>query len=111
MMRSTLSTFTKHTLGRVRRRTSTKQRSIRLVVRSFCCRMGGEGEPRQQLRQVALQLAHHGAVLPVPAFPVAAKRRLLFGAAVGQVEASLHFVVGQTSAPSAERCASCAPNS
>src|SRR5260370_40259192 len=35
MMRSTLSTFTKHTMGRVRRRTSTKRRSITLVVRSF----------------------------------------------------------------------------
>ena len=34
-MRSTLSTFTKQTMGRVRRRTSTKQRSIRLVVRSL----------------------------------------------------------------------------
>src|SRR5881396_3380236 len=35
MMRSTLSTFTKHTIGRVLRRTSTKQRSITLVVRSL----------------------------------------------------------------------------
>jgi hypothetical protein len=31
-MRSTLSTLTKHTMGRVRRRTSTKQRSMTLVV-------------------------------------------------------------------------------
>src|SRR5438309_6363317 len=35
MMRSTLSTCTKHTIGRVLRRTSTKQRSITLVVRSL----------------------------------------------------------------------------
>jgi hypothetical protein len=35
MIRSMLSTFTKQTMGRVRRRTSTKQRSMTLVVRSF----------------------------------------------------------------------------
>src|SRR5581483_9638973 len=35
MIRSTLFTFTKHTMGRVRRLTSTKQRSMTLVVRSF----------------------------------------------------------------------------
>ena len=35
MIRCTLSTLTKHTMGRVRRRTSTKQRSITLVVRSL----------------------------------------------------------------------------
>src|SRR5260370_39401992 len=35
MMRSTLSTLVNTTIGRVRRRTSTKQRSITLVVRSF----------------------------------------------------------------------------
>ena len=34
-MRSTLSTFTKQTIGRVRRRTSTKQRSITFVVRNL----------------------------------------------------------------------------
>ena len=34
-MRSTLGTLTKQTIGRVRRRTSTKTRSIKLVVRSF----------------------------------------------------------------------------
>src|ERR1700738_1205320 len=44
MMRSTLSTFTKHTMGRVRRRTSTKQRSITLVVRSFRQRCRGKGK-------------------------------------------------------------------
>jgi hypothetical protein len=33
-MRFTLFTFTKHTMGRVRRRTSTKQRSMMLVVRA-----------------------------------------------------------------------------
>lgn len=35
MIRSTLWTFTKQTIGRVRRRTSTTQRSITLVVSSF----------------------------------------------------------------------------
>jgi len=43
-MRSTLSTFTKHTIGRVRRRTSTKQRSITLVVRSFFHRCRGKAK-------------------------------------------------------------------
>jgi hypothetical protein len=41
-MRSTLFTFTKHTMGRVRRRTSTKQRSMMLVVRSFLHRCRGK---------------------------------------------------------------------
>src|SRR6516164_5919731 len=35
MMRSTLATLTKHTMGLVLRRTSTKQRSITLIVRNF----------------------------------------------------------------------------
>src|SRR5260370_28775303 len=42
MIRSTLSTFTKHTMGRVRRRTSTKQRSITLVARRFRLRCWGK---------------------------------------------------------------------
>ena len=41
-MRSTLFTFTKQTMGRVRRRTSTKQRSMILVVRSFRHRWRGK---------------------------------------------------------------------
>ena len=41
MMRSTLSTLTKQTMGRVRRRTSTKQRSMTLVVRNFLHRTSG----------------------------------------------------------------------
>ncbi len=43
-MRSTLATLTKQTMGRVRLRTSTKQRSMRLVVRTFFhkCRQGEE---------------------------------------------------------------------
>ena len=40
MIRSTLSTFTKQTMGRVRRRTSTQQRSITLVVRNLRRRWG-----------------------------------------------------------------------
>ena len=42
MIRSTLFTFTRHTMGRVRRRTSTKQRSMMLVVRSFLHRCRGK---------------------------------------------------------------------
>jgi hypothetical protein len=42
-MRSTLSTLTKQTMGRVGRRTYTKQRSMMLVVRSLRHRMPGRG--------------------------------------------------------------------
>src|SRR5580704_13414738 len=41
MIRSTLSTSVNTTMGRVRRRTSTKQRSIAFVVRSFRHRCTG----------------------------------------------------------------------
>ena len=47
----------KQNLGRVRRRTSTKQRSMRLVVRSFR-QSAGEVEEAEQFRQVFLQLPH-----------------------------------------------------
>ncbi|SRR5581483_4182003 len=49
MIRSTLLTFTKQTMGRVRRRISTKQRSMTLVVRSFLqrCHLAG-GNPAQE---------------------------------------------------------------
>ena len=95
MIRSTLSTFTKHTIGRVRRRTSTKQRSMTLVVRSFGHRCRG-GEERQQLWQVAFQAAHHGPVLPPPARPEPAKCGLCVGPAFGRINrlrSGLHFVV------------------
>ena len=49
-MRSTLTTLTKHTIGRVRRRTSTKQRSMILVVRSFV--HNGRCRPRLEPRNV-----------------------------------------------------------
>ena len=42
IMRSTLATLTKQTMGRVRRRTSTKQRSMTLVVRSFLHKAQGK---------------------------------------------------------------------
>jgi len=43
-MRSTLTTFGKHTIGRVHRRTSTKQRSITLGVRSLRHQCRGRAE-------------------------------------------------------------------
>jgi hypothetical protein len=43
-MRSTPCTFTKQTMGRVRRRTSTKQRSMTLVVRSLRHRCRGNAK-------------------------------------------------------------------
>ena len=67
-MRSTLSTFTKHTMGRVRRRTSTKQRSITLVVRSFRHRCRGKakndsssGKSRSNRRTIAPYSRSHRA--------------------------------------------------
>src|SRR5215471_24584 len=50
---STLSTFTTHTMGRVRWRTSTKQRSSTLVVRSLCHKCRGKAKNRQQFGQVS----------------------------------------------------------
>jgi hypothetical protein len=43
-MRSTISTFTKHTIGRVQRRTSTKQCSMMLVARSLRQRCRGKAK-------------------------------------------------------------------
>ena len=77
-MRSTLLTFTKHTMGRVRRRTSTKQRSMRLVVRSFLRRCRGKlkndsnsGRSRSSCRTMepysACQRRRRGVGMPLPA--------------------------------------------
>src|SRR5256884_6068056 len=60
MMRSTLSTFTKHTIGRVLGRTSTKQRSITLVVRSLRHRCRGKAHSIQE--QVSIVIAQLGLV-------------------------------------------------
>ena len=65
-MRSTLATFTKQTVGSVRRRTSTKTRSIKLVVRSFLQRVSESCS--QQLRQISFELPHHYGILRIPAF-------------------------------------------
>ncbi len=53
MIRATLCTFTKQTMDRVRRRTSTKQRSMMLVVRNFFHQRPAYDEERQQFRQVS----------------------------------------------------------
>ncbi len=48
-MRSTLSTFTKHTMGRLRRRTSTKQRSItwrELAIPAGLIEMAADSDPQ-----------------------------------------------------------------
>jgi hypothetical protein len=73
-MRSTLSTFTKQTIGRVRRRTSTKQRSITLGGAQFAPQVRGESEERQQLRQVSFQTPHQAAVVSPPTRPKMAER-------------------------------------
>jgi len=68
----TLSTFTKHTMGRVLLRTSTKQRSITFVVRSLRHRCR-ERQRRRAVRQIAFQTPHHAAVVWPPAGAEAAK--------------------------------------
>jgi len=48
MIGSTLAILTKQTMGRVGRRTSTKQRSTTVVGAQFLPRNPGKGEHRQQ---------------------------------------------------------------
>src|ERR1017187_10940797 len=74
MTRSTLCMFTKQTMGRVRRRTSTKQRSMRLVLRSFFHRCRGKRKKDNRPLQPAAPRARrrrHGhsgpAAAPTPA--------------------------------------------
>ena len=58
--------------------------------------MAGQAEEAQQLRQIALQLPHHGRVCFAPAFAEAAKFGLGLAAAVGQVDplrVLFHFVI------------------
>jgi hypothetical protein len=56
IIRSTLCTFTTHTIGRVRRRTSTQHRSITLVVRSVPQPKGPRTvEEREQFWQIPEQ--------------------------------------------------------
>ena len=66
-MRSTLSTFTKHNMGMVRRRTSAKQRSITWVVRRLRHRCRGNGKDDKQLRQVSAKPLHRAGIDALPA--------------------------------------------
>src|ERR1019366_6740307 len=70
MIRSTLSTFTKHTMGRVRRRTSTKQRSITLVVRSLRHAQPDRAQPGREIPLVvAVAVGLPPAAPPRTGFP------------------------------------------
>src|ERR1019366_9707752 len=70
MIRSTLSTFTKHTMGRVRRRTSTKQRSIALVVRSLRHAQPDRAQPGHEIPLVvAVAVGLPPAAPPRTGFP------------------------------------------
>src|ERR1019366_2485527 len=96
MMRSTLSTLTKQTMGRVLRRTSTTQRSMTLVVRSLRHRCRGKAKEREQLGQVLLQPPDHGGVGSAPARAEGAKGGSGLRPAIGQIDglgSGLHFVV------------------
>jgi hypothetical protein len=55
IIRSTLCTFTTHTIGRVRRRTSTQHRSIPLVVRSVPQKGPRTVEEREQFGRIPEQ--------------------------------------------------------
>jgi len=85
-MRSTLSTFTKHTMGRVSAAHFDEAAFDYIGGAQLLPEMRGKGEDRQQFRQIVLQAANHGAVLPQTACPEAAKRRLCVGAAFGQID-------------------------
>src|SRR5579875_1744084 len=62
MIRSTLAALTKHTIGRVRRRTSTKHRSMTLVVRSVRQRCRGKSKgQRPKVRRSGYVIWNHGA--------------------------------------------------
>jgi hypothetical protein len=83
-------------MGRVRRRTSTKQRSITLVVRQFAPQVPGKSEERQQFRQVLLQPADHSGVSSAPARAEGAKGGFCMRSALGQIDrlgSGFHFVV------------------
>src|SRR5579885_2045426 len=93
MIRSTLFTFTKHTMGRVRRRTSTKQRSMTLVVRSFFHKCRGKLKNDSSSGRSP---SHHGAVVLLPA-PVEGAE-CGFGltpalGAINRLRSPFHFVV------------------
>src|SRR5712691_10939560 len=96
MMRSTLSTFTKQTIGRVRRRTSTKQRSITLVVRNLRHKCLGKAKKESSSGRSRSMPAHHGRVLPPPTRPEIAEGCFGPGPALRQIDglcATLRFVV------------------
>src|SRR6266851_948118 len=74
MMRSTLSSLTKQTMGRVRRRTSTKQRSMTLVCAQFAPQVRRHLKKGQQLGQVLFELAHQSGISFLPVRLEGAKR-------------------------------------
>lgn len=85
MIRSTLSTLTKQTIGRVRRHTSTKQRSITLVVQ-LPPQMAGKAEEGEQFGQVLLELSHPCGLGALPMLLEAAKSLLSQAISVGSVD-------------------------
>jgi hypothetical protein len=86
----------KQTIGLVRPRTSTKDRSITSMVRSLRQRFRGKAKNERQLRQVLFQSPYHAAVLPLPAGPEAAKSRFGFSRPFGQINGlppDPHFLI------------------
>src|SRR5438105_15372120 len=96
MMRSTLATLTKQTMGRVRLRTSTKQRSMTLVVRTFFHRCRGKAKNDSSSGRSRSRRRTIGPYSRDPARPEAAEGGLRLGPAVRLVNglrAPLHLVV------------------
>jgi len=58
MVPSTLATLKRHTMGRLCRRVTTKQRSMPLVVRNLFPRVFGEAEESETFGQILLQPFH-----------------------------------------------------
>lgn len=68
MIRSTLCTLTKHTMGRVRRRTSTKHRSRTFVVQELAPERSWTLNERESLGPISSQPRHErGIRIPPPA--------------------------------------------
>ncbi len=85
-MRSTDCTFTEQTMGRVRRRTSTKQRSMDVGGAQLAPEMFWKREEGQQFGQIALQLLDHGGILASPTTAEGSRRSLCLAAALGQID-------------------------
>src|SRR6184192_4315509 len=85
MMRSTLSTLTKQTMGRVRPHFH-KAALDHVGSAQFAPQVPGKSEERQQLRQILLQPPDHGRVSSAPARAEKAKGGYRLRPALGPID-------------------------